>query len=264
MWFMALLLAVFVVGCGSGSSGTAPEPAAIGGGSGDAPEPITEQAATTTTSPDYGVWNDNSGCLTSSDPTYNNKLGQLAKDIFHLPTAPLVGTGCITEPYLASGYTQYLPDGGLENHAGIDFRAAPGTSAYALYNGTVVREILTPEANPPGSTLVIESQVGLQTLRVFYLHCQSHNNEAGSQLVTGTLVSAGDRVCQTGSVGAAAAHLHLEVKLIGMDGNDLRALFGSHCNPPSSFTAFDNSIKTGCNLGDIRARTVDPIILIVE
>lgn len=214
---------------------------------------VAPAASTTTTSPDYGVWNDNYGCLTSNDSSYNNKLAQLAQNIFKLSAAPTVGTGCITEPYLADRYSSLFP--GMENHAGIDFRAPPETSAYAIFGGNV-KETL----DNVHSTLVIESTVGNQILRIFYLHCKSHNNQLNNRLVTGMQVKSGDTVCQTGSVGAKAAHLHLEVKVKGMDGDNLSALAGSHCN--SSFIAFDNSIKTGCNLGDIRAHTVDPVILI--
>jgi N-acetylneuraminic acid mutarotase len=217
-----------------------------------------------TTSPGL-KWNSNSGCLTTTDANYNNSNAQLAQRVFNLSSPPSTGTGCITEPYLADNYSYWIPS--LQNHAGVDFRAVSNTPAYALYDGTVVNETL--DIPNKHSTLVIQSIVNGQTLDIYYLHCQSHDQirngvNMGRLSYTDTNhnnVLAGDQVCQTGSVGAAAPHLHMEVKKLGMDNNNLSAMFGSHC-PSSNFLNYKGVQTKGCTIADIQANTINPVDLV--
>ncbi|MFA6443564.1 MAG: M23 family metallopeptidase [Sterolibacterium sp.] len=233
--------------------------------------PTLSSSLGTSTPPPYTfTWNNSNGCLAPTDPSYKSNLSQLALRLFNLSANPANGIGCVTEPYLANDYSRYWSN--LENHAGIDFQATVSTPVYALYDGTVVNETLvndTPDITKQHSTLVIESQVNGQILHIFYLHCLTHNqirHIGNSQSVVGPLgkgrpVASGDEVCQAGSVGAKAAHLHFEVRTPDMDNARLSALDGSHC-PSSTFQNYLNQKVSGCGLSYIQANTLDPIVLV--
>lgn len=215
----------------------------------------------------YAYVTDASRCKTPTDPVYAAKLNKLAQGLFGLADPPTTGTGCVTEFYLEDHYSSHWSD--LENHAGIDFRAAsPGKKAYALFDGDVIREVLDSQH----STLVIQSTVGTTVYQIFYLHCQSHLSLTES--TPPVHVHRGDQVCLTGAVGSPEGpHLHIEVKRPGMDNEvpalALWALTGKHC-PSSSFDdgydgitgQYDVHVVPGCTLADIAAKTVDPTVLV--
>lgn len=219
------------------------------------------------------IWHGVNGCWTSEDAAYNGRLAELAKRIFKLSSSPTTGLGCVTEPYLADGYSFYWPSN--ENHAGIDFRSqVDGVAAYAIADGVVDYEILDLKSTPQHSTLTLRSTVGGRTYRLLYLHCKSHDQIRNSvnleQLKIGTAVQAGDQVCGTGSVGAGSSHLHFEVKALGMDANSPSAISGgqNHCQT-LSFYGYDSINKTfskltspGCSLDYIGSNSVDPTVLL--
>lgn len=221
----------------------------------------------------YAKWEIKNGCLRRTDSEMV-KIHALSKAIFHWSTPPdpdkPTEAGCVTEPYLATGYSYDTykwdlsnPPIGLENHAGIDFRAPINTPAYAVAEGEVKEAIL--DTSVPRSTLIIESKIGGITYWIFYLHCNSHLFSKGQR------VAKGDQVCSTGKVGANDPHLHFEVKVKGVDvdsnKNDyLSAMGGSHC-PNSRFMAYNGSKKgftlerAGCTEANLTTRTVDPVVV---
>lgn len=234
--------------------------------------------------PSWGIlqtsWKVFDNCLRRETDGKTKDIEALAKTIFKLPGSVkfddfYVGPGCITAPYLQNKYSldtykwdtgkfdtgvPHVPIG-LENHAGIDFRAKTPTPAYAVAAGVVMEGTLL-QTSEGRSTLIIESQIGGKTYWIFYLHCSFHMN-----LKIGDSVRTGQQVCVTGSVGASDPHLHFEVKLKGRDlkasGLDWdRALGGSHC-PGEQFNAdngaggFDK-LSPGCPKSSVAMRTVDP------
>lgn len=215
-----------------------------------------------------------SGCVTSGNAAYDARMATLGQRLFNLATPPTSSTGCVTEGYLQAGYSEFWPS--LENHAGIDFRARTDlTPVYALYSGHVEFQILkfTSTNKIAGqSTLTIRSNVSGQDYRILYLHCESQIQKRiinGSRVVLGALTQGsqilqGDEVCQTGRIGAASSHLHLEVKRVGMDSiNPFRALSGSHC-PNEFFTNYAGIRTAGCPLSYISQNTIDPVTTLVE
>lgn len=221
-------------------------------------------------SPDFTVVSKNDGCLRTDDAAYNAQVEQLAVKLFgRVPTA---ARGCMTTLYLENKYSRYISS--VRNHAGIDFRAAAGTPVLSPIAGMVVKRQLN--RSDETSTLTIEGVHNGQHVRVIFLHCQGHNhfrrNESIGELVEGkSNVEVGDQVCQSGSVGADAAHLHVEVKLPGQDRDNLLAMSGSRgaCKTSSFRDGWDKNakvftklVKPGCNLFDVRNGTIDPTGLI--
>ena len=212
------------------------------------------------------VWSNSGGCLTSGDGAYDGKIAELSNRLFGNKNH------CLTNPYLANGYSRHLPN--LENHAGLDFRASEasgGTPAYALFDGTVVNEKLDAVAGR--STLAILSSDG--KFKIYYLHCQSHaylpvtsSGRSGKpELAIGDLVFIGDQICNTGSVGAkGGAHLHVELKATGMDPYDTpstTALGGNRCaeNLGTTFNNFAGKSTSGCDFEYIKNNTLDPVMV---
>lgn len=217
-------------------------------------------------------WSVSSGCLRRSASGKTKDIEALSKALFNLPGSvnfdSYVGNGCVTEPYFADGYSQdtYPWDVnntpiGLENHAGVDFRARTPVPVYAVAPGVV--KVAALNAAIGRSTLIIESQIASKTYWVFYLHCSTHSVSVSSS------VRAGQQVCLTGSVGSAAPHLHFEVKLKGgdLDASGLdweRALSGSHC-PGGQFYSYSGTtggfdkLSAGCPKAQVALRTVDPV-----
>lgn len=217
------------------------------------------------TSPDHAWQESFSGCHTPGDPAYAGALQALAVALFGSAVTP-GGVGCVTLPYLANDYSYYWEEKkfSLQNHGGLDFRAPAGTAALSVKDGTVIRAHL--EAKESRSTLVIESQVAGRMLRTWYLHCQSYRHIRQGQdlgvLAEGLPVLAGDEVCQTGDIGVPnQPHLHIEVKEVAMNAGRVDALSGSQCSP-ATFVDFFGKTKVGCDLGFIRANTVDPTVLL--
>jgi murein DD-endopeptidase MepM/ murein hydrolase activator NlpD len=214
--------------------------------------------------------NNASHCWSSNDPAYNAQLAHLGQLLFKLQVPPRVGTGCVTEPYAADGYSFYWPT--LENHAGIDFRARTPQPVFALVNGTV--ENVSFNVPEERSTLTIRSRVAGTDYHLLYLHCQSltliRDGTSLGQPVVGTTILKGDQVCVSGSVGAPAAHLHFEVKRVGMDSDNLSALSGGHCQGlsfsgwNSGTRTFDKPTSPGCPLAFVIGNTVDPTVLVPE
>ena len=211
-------------------------------------------------------WLNSGGCLTSGDGDYDDAIADLSKMIF------VNSSHCLTYPYLVNGYSKYFPYN-LENHAGLDFRASGGTPAYAVFDGTVVNESLNLDPKNQASTLAIVSESGYY--KIYYLHCQDHEyvpvtgsgRSGKKKLAIGDPVFAGDQVCRTGSIGAASAHLHIEVKNKTMDPYDTdptTAIGGKRCEVylGTTFKNFKNVNTPGCDLAYIQSNTVDPRALI--
>ena len=194
-------------------------------------------------------------CQISSDDVYNKKLEKFASLLFGKPSSTQMG--CVTNPYLASEYSKYQP--GIENHAGLDLKSN-GNKVYAPYNGIVVLQDL--DLTKEKSTLTIYSKyAGINTM---LLHCNSHMG-----LKKGDIVKKGDVVCITGDVGASAPHLHVEVKAINMDAENLKAMSANRgvCKGSSFIKGFDpvtknEVIEEGCSYYDVRENTFDPILIL--
>lgn len=213
-------------------------------------------------------------CWISEDPDYNASLGELAKLLFGLETAPTTGVGCVTEPYLGDGYSKTFQHN--ENHAGIDFRAKDasenGVPVFAISDGKVEFENLNLSAGQ--STLTIRSTINGKPYRLLYLHCKEHkwmrDGKSPGELKADVDVLKGDQVCMSGSVGATAIHLHFEVKAVGMDGDKTSAISGgpNHCTNLGfygynlSTNRFDMLTSPGCPLSYIGSNTVDPTVLL--
>lgn len=220
----------------------------------------------------YSFKEKSSGCVTSGNAIYDIQMANVGQRLFNLAKPPTSSTGCVTEGYLQAGYSEFWPS--LENHAGVDFRAQTDlTPVHALFDGYVEFQVLnfTSTNKIAGqSTLTIRSNIRGVEYRILYLHCESQIQKRiinGSKVVIGPLskdsqIRQGDEVCQTGRIGAASSHLHLEVKRVGMDSiNPLRALSGSHC-PNQSFTNFAGVATAGCPTTYISENTVDPIVVL--
>jgi len=201
-------------------------------------------------SPDYS-WEENSStnCLRPTDDAYNARLEALSKLLFG--TAPTANAGCVTGVYLENGYSALIPQ--MAHHAGIDFRIVDGaTRVYSPISGKVVLASL--DSKTGASTLTIRTED--DAYNVLLLHCSSHEHRRNGlpvpALKEGATVVKGDQVCIAGSIGAAAAHLHVEVKRVGQDAGRLKAMFGGAgaCK------------KSPCTLADVRANTVDPTVLV--
>ena len=198
--------------------------------------------------------NPGNGCLTT-DAAYNQKVERFAQRVLRSFSSTV---GCITNPWLYSPYGYF----GLEVHAGLDLRIRnPSSSApvvdpsnyptaYPVWAGRVVTQSLAPESGR--STLVIETRMGDSSYRVFYLHCALH------YVTLGQTVTQETPLCLTGSVGADAPHLHIEVKKegspdydFGTSATNFTALTGRHCNASEA-----------CTRADIISRTIDPVDLL--
>lgn len=225
-------------------------------------------------SPDYSWERNSSGCLRTTNSQYNSLLGSLANALFG--STPTNSLGCVTGVYLEDGYSKFLAS--MRNHAGIDLKASEGTAVYAPFDGKVKFQALDAQANPPTSTLTIESTNSSTPYRLLLLHCRSHEQVRGSQTLAnppavGVDVLRGDRICLTGKVGAASPHLHVELKPIGQDLNNLRAMSGSRgaCKT-SSFPdgwnrptqSYSKLTSPGCSLSDIRQNTLDPTNFLIS
>lgn len=104
----------------------------------------------------------------------------------------------ITDDY---GYSRHT-GAYVISHKGTDFRAAEGTSVYAMNRG-IVR--LVREFRNYGKTVVIDHGQGLMTL---YLHLSEFNVREGD------IVNKGEIIAKSGSTGYAnGAHLHLSIKI---------------------------------------------------
>lgn len=229
---------------------------------------IPVRAGGADSSPDF-AWEVKDKCFRTTDSTYNAEITLLATQLFG--KAPTEILGCVTEPYLANGYSKHYS--GNRNHAGIDFRAETNTPIYSPIAGRVVRRQLDIEGKR--STLTIEGLHNGQRVRALFLHCQSHNHFRGTtslgELTEKNDIQVGDQVCQAGSVGADASHLHFEVKLPGQDLDNLLAMSERRgvCQKSSFPDGWDEGKRTyskltkpGCNLSDIRSGTIDPTDLI--
>lgn len=202
----------------------------------------------TDSSPDYS-WEKHSStrCLRPTDKGYGSRLEALGELLFG--TASTMTSGCVTGVYLENGYSSKIPE--MTNHAGIDFRAN-GQPVYSPVSGKVSYELL--DAAEGKSTLTIETND--KTYNILLLHCSSHQHRRNGlpvpALKEGIAVQKGDQVCIAGSLGADAAHLHIEVKRAGQDAGRLKAMFGGAgaCR------------KSPCTLVDVRANTVDPTVLV--
>jgi murein DD-endopeptidase MepM/ murein hydrolase activator NlpD len=228
-------------------------------------------------SPDY-TWEKNEPtcttamtcCLRTTNAEYNSRLNSLASVL--LGTSPTNSVGCVTGVYLEDGYSMFFSS--LRNHAGIDLRAPEGTPVYAPFDGKVKFQALNAAAK--ASTLTIESTNSSTPYRLLLLHCQSHELVRGSQTIVnppavGADVRRGDRICLTGKIGAGAPHLHVELKRIGQDLDNLLGMSGSRgvCKT-SSFPdgwnrptlTYTKATTPGCTLSDIRQNTIDPTTLV--
>ena len=194
-------------------------------------------------------------CQITSDERYNKKLDKFASLLFGKPSS--IQIGCVTNPYLASEYSLYQP--GIENHAGLDLKSN-GDKVYAPYNGTVVLQDL--DLTKGKSTLTIYSKYA--QINTMVLHCKSHMG-----LKKGDLVKKGDVICITGDVGANAPHLHVEVKAINMDAENLKAMSANRgvCKGSSFVKSFDpvtkkEVIEDGCSYYNVRENTFDPTFIL--
>lgn len=97
---------------------------------------------------------------------------------------------------------------GAKNHAGWDLCANPGTSAFAITNGSVV---YTGFMGDYGNVLLLKFDFRGRTLYALYAHLSQalvHPTKDGP-----TEVKEGDRIALTGTTGNAAGgppHLHFE------------------------------------------------------
>ena len=215
-------------------------------------------------------WEMDQGCWrTTNDPQYNWRLGELAKRLFKLASAPGTGTGCVINPYMTAGHSRFQPT--LESHPGIDFRADSPVPVYAIAEGQV--ELATLDAASHQSTLIIRSTIAGSTYRIAYQHCQAMPHFRGStnlgMLAVGTTVKEGDQVCVSGSVGAITPHLHVEAKRMGMDQNRLAVMQASHCTG-LSFLGYNgpqgeyDALRSGCSTQYLKLNTIDPSMLVIQ
>ncbi len=125
---------------------------------------------------------------------------------------PLNGEIIITDVY---GYSR-ITGGSTLSHKGTDFRAATGTSVYAMNAGQVA---YTGYLRNYGNTIVLDHGLGLQTI---YMHLSE-------VLVTkGKKVEKGDQIGKSGDTGyVLGPHLHLSIKInhISIDPLKLLELF---------------------------------------
>jgi murein DD-endopeptidase MepM/ murein hydrolase activator NlpD len=224
-------------------------------------------------------------CYVPTNVAYKSQLWGLGYEAFHDADGPAAkppgseqtgsgGTsskGCVTFPYLGDPYDI---DGSLKVknwvHAGVDLRADTGDKVYAVSGGTVVwtnlcigstanEQAKEPLCKTPDgekhSTVVLEDS--RKTRKTFYLHMSEYAPKLG----------VGDKVCKSqylgkaGSIGATAAHLHIEVWPNSATGyaKQIRALSGSFCPGKKPHKLADGSVITSyCVESDVRAHTIDP------
>lgn len=125
-------------------------------------------------------------------------------------------------------------------HPGIDYRAAAGTPVYAPVTGTVT---YTDISSAGFGTIAV--QMTNSTKRFIFLHMSN------AQVAVGTKITQGCVVGYSGSLGATAAHLHVEVR----DGKNVGAYYftsssstGSNSDPAAavaSYIAVNQSKKCG-------------------
>jgi biotin carboxyl carrier protein len=131
--------------------------------------------------------------------------GETSRVVFPLPE----GTWTMTSPF---GMRQHPITGEYKLHTGTDFSAADGTAILAAADGTVT---VAEYSGGYGGLIVIEHQVGGQTVATAYAHMWEH----GIYVQAGDRVSAGQHIGDVGSSGQSTGpHLHFEVREGGTEG----------------------------------------------
>lgn len=114
---------------------------------------------------------------------------------------PLEGSPVITDVY---GYSRKTGSVSL-SHLGTDFRAAEGTTVYAINSGRVA---YTGTLRNFGETVILDHGLGLMTL---YMHLSEINVKLGDR------TERGDLIAKSGSTGySLGPHLHLSVRINGL------------------------------------------------
>ncbi len=122
---------------------------------------------------------------------------------------PLDGSLTVTDTY---GYKRQTGSVSL-SHQGTDFRAAEGTSVYAMNSGKVV---LAQSLRNFGNTVIIDHGLGIMTM---YMHLSEIGVEAGDN------VGKGDPVAKSGNTGySLGPHLHLSVRIGGFSIDPMKFL----------------------------------------
>lgn len=143
-------------------------------------------------------------CLNASTGVYNPLASMKVAD---------TGSGNVN-----SGRFGNTRNNGSKFHGGIDLAAEPGTPAYAVAGGRVVKVVNTAEDGEAyenvgggyGNYVVVESVVDGKTVQMYYAHLSDVNVSPGQ------VIQAGSAIATTGRTGNAwnvpNAHLHFEVR----------------------------------------------------
>ena len=169
--------------------------------------------------------------FSSTKTDYNNAIERTAFAALHR------SGGCQTYPYRGGNYNEFKN----EVHAGLDLRAPEGTPVFAIEAGNVVHLNFDGVSH---STLIVENPTA--TRKVLYLHMSKIHVREGDS------IAAGAPIGTSGSVGAAAPHLHVEVwpKASPHYASRNSAITGTACP------------KGVCTDADIEKYTLDPVVLV--
>lgn len=149
------------------------------------------------------------GAIISAVPSADARLWD---GLFRPPLNPPI---VVTDTY---GYSRITGDSTI-SHKGTDFRAAVGTSVYAMNSGKIV---FASSLRNYGKTIIIDHGLGLHTI---YMHL----SEIGVRLEEN--VEKGRVIGKTGETGYVfGPHLHLTVRIggISIDPEKFIGLFGEY------------------------------------
>ena len=126
--------------------------------------------------------------------------------------APQLGNSGTNGGLFSDQYRRYSDDGSRRPHAGLDIRTYMGQNIYSMHQGVV--SAVVPSRGALGNYVVIESQVGGQTISISYSHLQpDFLPKVGDEVSPGTVVG---RSGDSGSLRGAKAdnyavqHIHIE------------------------------------------------------